>query len=91
MQNQTSTDSAPDSASPHGPSVHPGSCHCGAVRFEAAIDLGQSPSKCNCSICLKASDYVVGQRERARRRRPEHAERGALGRPAQQLARRPSP
>lgn len=30
-----------------------GSCHCGAVKFEAELDLAQSSYRCNCSICRR--------------------------------------
>ncbi len=39
--------------------IHQGSCHCGKVRYEVALDLGKPVNSCNCSMCGRAGTLLA--------------------------------
>lgn len=39
--------------------LHQGSCHCGKVRYEVAIDLQKPVISCNCSMCGRSGTLLA--------------------------------
>ena len=39
--------------------TYSGSCHCGAVRFQAELDFAGGTVKCNCKGCAKARSWLI--------------------------------
>lgn len=36
-----------------------GSCHCGAVAFQAEVDLSNGATRCNCNICQRTGSTSI--------------------------------
>src|SRR4051812_26497102 len=48
--------------------TYTGGCHCGAVRFEADLDLSNGGTMCNCTICAKLGGVTALAKPSAFRR-----------------------
>lgn len=54
--------------------IYPGSCHCGAVRFEVEAPEEIEAERCNCSICSKSGFlHLIVPRSRFRLLRGEES------------------
>jgi hypothetical protein len=73
MSNQPNHDAATARFSP----THTGGCHCGALRFEVALEPGFQGSRCNCSICAKTAVTGTIVKPHAFRLVAGEAERGS--------------
>ncbi len=59
MEQTNVTTSGTSGSALAGEQTYTGGCHCGAVRFEADVDLGKPVSQCNCSICVKIAQSTT--------------------------------